>query len=123
MYVIVPVLLLALTVFALVDIITRDEGRVKHLPKVAWVLLVVFIPLVGIILWFTIGREYDSARRETISFGDPRRWSRSESAEQRPALDTRSTEQQLADLESEIEFYNQNGAGRSDRPGRPDVRP
>jgi len=121
MYVIVSVLFLALTVFALVDIITRHDGQVKHLPKVVWVLLVVFIPLIGIVLWFTIGREYDGSRREAISFGDPRRWSREQPVQQRPVFDTRSTEQQLADLQSEIDYYSQHGVERPERPKGPET--
>jgi len=117
MYVIVSFVLIALTVFALVDIITRDESRVKHLPKIVWVLLVVFLPLLGIILWFAIGRDYDSGHREAISFGDPRRWARPDSQPRRPPVDSRSTEQQLADLESEIDYYSEHGV---EKPKRPD---
>ncbi|MFJ6653499.1 PLD nuclease N-terminal domain-containing protein [Microbacterium sp. NPDC091313] len=100
-------LTLALMVTALIDAITRREDQVKHLPKFAWILLIIVIPLVGSVLWFTIGREW-SAPRETMSFGDPRRWSKDEPAPSpapapRPN-ETRSTAQQLADLEREIEI-------------------
>ncbi|MEL4319949.1 PLD nuclease N-terminal domain-containing protein [Leifsonia sp. YIM 134122] len=86
-------------VFALVDIITRDTWLVKHLPKFAWVLLVIFIPFVGTILWFAIGREYPaSVSRPRMSWG-------ADAAPARPVpSDTRSTEQQLADLEREVEY-------------------
>lgn len=101
----VPVLALlvfALMVFALIDAITRRDDQVKHLPKFAWVIFIILLPLIGSILWFTIGREY-SAPREPMSFGDPRRWS-SERAAPAPARDTRSTEEQLAALEREMEI-------------------
>jgi len=99
--------------FALVDIITRDEAQVKHLPKVAWVLLVVFIPLIGTVLWFALGRVYEQRHRENVSFGDPRRWDRGE-PRQDPLphyRDTRSTEEQLADLEREIEADRRRNRG------------
>ncbi|POX66054.1 hypothetical protein C3481_13830 [Microbacterium sp. Ru50] len=96
-------------VAALVDAITRRDDQVKHLPKFAWVLFIVFLPLLGSVLWFTLGREWDTAPRESMSFGDPRRWSRDEPAPAAPASrpqprDYRSTAQQLADLEREIEI-------------------
>jgi hypothetical protein len=88
----------ALFVVALLDVIMRREDQIKHLPKIAWVFIVILLPLVGAILWFAIGREYPSSPR-------PRRSTR-------PAADTAarhtpyvsSTEAQLAALEHEIEL-------------------
>ena len=109
MYVVFSFVLVAVMIAALVDIITRDEGQIKHLPKIVWVLLVVFLPLVGTVLWFLIGRDYDRRPAESVSFGDPRRWNRETPTPPAagPARDTRSTEEQLAELEREIEHYNQ----------------
>ncbi|MDR6167495.1 hypothetical protein QE367_001699 [Microbacterium paludicola] len=108
-YLLLPLLVLVLMVAALVDAITRRDDQVKHLPKFAWVLFIVFLPLLGSVLWFALGREWDTAPRESMSFGDPRRWSRDEPAPAAPASrpqprDYRSTAQQLADLEREIEI-------------------
>lgn len=105
----VPVLaflVFALMVFAIIDAIIRPQDQVKHLPKFAWILIVIALPLVGSVLWFTLGREWQTAPRETMSFGDPRRWSREQPATPPPSpgRDTRSTAQQLADLEREIEI-------------------
>ena len=99
MSMILPVLLLALVVGALVDIITRPETHVKHLPKVGWILLVVFLPLIGSLVWFMAGHDY-GPRREYVSFGDPRR--REPASAERGF---RTTEQELADLEAEIAFH------------------
>lgn len=102
---VLPLLVLVVMIVALVDTITRREDQVKHLPKFAWVLFIVLLPLIGSILWFTIGREWDHSPREAMSFGDPRRWSSPETAPAPVARhDARSTEQQLADLEREIEI-------------------
>ena len=92
-------IVLVAMVFALVDIITRDNWQVKHLPKFAWVMLVIFLPFVGTILWFAIGREYPaSGSGRTISWG-------ADAVPVRPVpSDSRSTEQQLADLEREVEY-------------------
>lgn len=102
-----PILVLAIMVAALIDAITRRDDQVKHLPKFAWVLFIVFLPLIGSVLWFTLGREWDTSPRESMSFGDPRRWSKDAAATATPApqpRDHRTTAQQLADLEREIEI-------------------
>lgn len=93
---------------ALIDIITRPEDQVRYLPKLVWVFLVILLPLVGSIIWFTVGREWGAAT-ENVSFGDRRRWDRSTPAPEptAPARPQRplSTEEQLAALEREAEFY------------------
>ena len=107
MSVVFSALILALVVCALVDIILRQDGQVKHLPKIVWILLVVFLPLVGSILWFALGREY-SQPVDLGSFGDPRR--RQKLAQQHSGAATarrKTTEEELADLDREIEFYKQ----------------
>ncbi|RYF52638.1 MAG: hypothetical protein EOO27_28100, partial [Comamonadaceae bacterium] len=81
----------------------RDNSQVKHMPKMVWLLLVILIPLLGSILWFAIGREYPerSAAPRPPQFAP---WA-TEPPAPAPAAprDHRSTEQQLADLEREIE--------------------
>lgn len=49
-------LVLALDIFCLIDVITSDETRVRNLPKIAWFLLILFVPLVGSIVWLVAGR-------------------------------------------------------------------
>jgi hypothetical protein len=106
LYFLLSVVMLILVVGALVDIISRDQSRIKHLDKVFWVFIVILAPLIGAIAWFAVGREYSHpiGRSESVrlggrtdrgSFGDPRR---------REALPSRQsdTERQLADLEREI---------------------
>ncbi len=46
----------ALTIYAVVDCIQTDDEQVQHLPKLAWVVLVVLIPWVGPIAWLLAGR-------------------------------------------------------------------
>lgn len=95
MALILSALLLLLMIGALADIITRDQARVRHLPKFAWIILVILLPLVGSILWFLIGHEY-TAPADKGSFGDPRRWEKPEPVE-------RDTAAELAALDREIE--------------------
>lgn len=119
------ILVLALMIGALIDIIMRDESQVKHLPKMVWVILVVLLPLIGSILWFALGREYGGGgisiprmpQRATRPTAPPaaQTWS--------PPSDTRTTEQQIADLEREIEEWElrQQIEARKRERGEPDT--
>ena len=98
-----PALVLLIMVGALVDIILRSEFQVKHLPKFGWILLVVFLPLIGSVLWFTLGREYPAAAPRTHTGGGRYHAQAHAPSFERP----KSTEEQLAELEREIEFYRQ----------------
>ncbi len=95
---------IALMVFALVDIIRRDDSQVRFLPKLVWLLLVVLLPLLGSALWFAIGREYAEGG---IRLGRPARHRTAPASPvvSAPPVDTRSTEQQIADLDREIEEW------------------
>jgi hypothetical protein len=46
----------ALWVYCLVSVISTTEDRVRHLPKIAWILIVLFFPFVGSVAWLVAGR-------------------------------------------------------------------
>ena len=48
--------ILVLWIFCLVDVITSREDGVRNLGKTWWLLIVLFFPLVGSILWLVAGR-------------------------------------------------------------------
>ncbi|MDQ4213870.1 PLD nuclease N-terminal domain-containing protein [Microbacterium capsulatum] len=104
MAVLFSILLLALVIGALIDIITRRDDQVKHLPKIVWIILVILVPLAGSLIWFLVGREYSG---EGVRLPRPARERRARpTAPSRSApADTRSTEQQIADLDREIEEW------------------
>ncbi|KQU29507.1 MULTISPECIES: PLDc N-terminal domain-containing protein [unclassified Rhodococcus (in: high G+C Gram-positive bacteria)] len=68
-------LVMVLWVFCLIDVITADESGVRHVPKMVWLLVVLFLPLLGSLLWLGVGRPIggviwggsDQARRESAS--------------------------------------------------------
>lgn len=52
-----PILLiLVLEIFCLIDVITAEDGKVRHLPKIAWFLFILLFPLVGSVVWLLAGR-------------------------------------------------------------------
>lgn len=55
----------ALWVFCLVDVIGSQDSKVRNLPKIAWLLLVLFFPLVGSIAWLVAGRPDATAGRRS----------------------------------------------------------
>ncbi|MFK4788921.1 PLDc N-terminal domain-containing protein [Microbacterium sp. ZW T5_56] len=95
-------LTVALFVTSLVDIILRDSSKVKHLPKVFWILIVILLPLIGSLLWWILGREYDGTR---LPAARTRRPAAGPGYLPPRTADTRTTEQQMADLDREIEEW------------------
>ena len=104
MAIIFSILTFALMVGALIDIIRRDDSQIKHLPKLFWVILVILLPLVGAVLWFLLGRDYAS---EGVVIPRMRRERPAppQSTSPLPPADSRTTEQQIADLDREIEEW------------------
>ncbi|WP_144873847.1 PLDc N-terminal domain-containing protein [Microbacterium sp. 1.5R] len=99
-------LIIALMVGALVDIIRREDSQVRFLPKMAWIIIVILLPLIGSLLWFAIGREYSEAglRIPRMRAATPPAPTRADPVPLRP-VDSRSTEEQIADLDREIEEW------------------
>jgi hypothetical protein len=54
---------LALLVYCLIDCIQSDEGSVRNLPKTMWVLLIIFLPIVGSVAWLAVGRPQGAPTR------------------------------------------------------------
>jgi len=53
----VPILILVLLwLYCLFDAISADAGRVRNLPKAAWVVIVLLLPDIGSVLWLVAGR-------------------------------------------------------------------
>jgi hypothetical protein len=78
LFLILVAITVVLTIFAVVDAAVADRTRVRGLPRPAWFIVIVFIPLVGALLWFFVGRprradggRADKPRRQ--AGGNPRR--------------------------------------------------
>lgn len=55
-----------LWVACLFDVITTDEARMRHLPKLVWLLLVLLLPFVGSVLWLALGRPESWPRSTAV---------------------------------------------------------
>ena len=68
----VPALLsFALTVYCVIDAFQTDEADMRNLPKVAWILLVVLLPVLGPVSWLLFGRP---TRQSVPSRGQEQTW-------------------------------------------------
>jgi hypothetical protein len=54
--VVVGLAVLALWLYCLFDVITMPDGETRNLPKVLWVLIVVFLGPIGGTFWLLLGR-------------------------------------------------------------------
>ena len=85
-----------LMIIALVDVITSDSWKFRYLDKVAWVFIVILLPLIGSILWLIVGKQpVESTERDT--FGDARRYE--------TLVSQQSPQDDAAAVEREIEFH------------------
>ena len=53
---------LVLSIYCLVEAITSKDDEVRHLPKIGWMLLILFFPVVGSVAWLAAGRPVTPRR-------------------------------------------------------------
>lgn len=106
-------LVVALTVYSLVDAIITDNRRIRVLPKAVWVIIIVLLPVVGPLLWLTVGKIKQqpglSRRGGPIAPDDD------------PAFLNRlakemNDEERLRKLEEELKKLDEEGDGDFDKP-------
>ncbi|MFE9653415.1 PLD nuclease N-terminal domain-containing protein [Micromonospora sp. NPDC006431] len=56
---------IVLAVCALISCLSAEEGEIRALPRIAWVLIILFFPLIGSVAWFAAGREPTGRRPRT----------------------------------------------------------
>ncbi len=66
------ILPLALTIYAFIDCLNTPEDEAKHLPKVAWVFIILLFWIVGPIVWLAAGKD----RRPPRGGRTPSEWHR-----------------------------------------------
>jgi len=88
------VISVSLMVWCLVEAISADGHRIRNLPKVAWIILILFLPLAGSIAWLLGGRPSAAAAAAGATPGLDRttRADRSNPAEEAADFSTRIRE-------------------------------
>ncbi len=72
--------------FAVFDVIATDEMLIRNLPsKLAWLFVVIFIPLVGPLAWFALGRPVGAGLTPGATRTNPNRSWQQERGYDRPA--------------------------------------
>lgn len=59
--------LMVLWAYCVFDVIRSPDGLIRELPKMIWLVIVFFFPLIGSVAWLLLGRP------EGASFADPTR--------------------------------------------------
>ena len=74
-------IMLGLWIFCFIDAVMTPPERCRNLPKLAWVFIVLILPLVGSIGWLVAGRPWDRTAAP-VTRRDERAWQRSTRAPQ-----------------------------------------
>jgi len=61
LYMLVFALEVLLIVLALISCLSAEEGELRALPKIVWVIIILLFPLVGAIVYFVAGRPVQAA--------------------------------------------------------------
>ena len=101
-----------LWVFCLIDVITADDGGVRYLPKMVWLLFVVFVPLAGSVVWLVAGRPIGGGIWGGAGGGST---GRRQSSSAFPEYETRPGRQLAQDPEADEEFLRQCRARAEDQ--------
>lgn len=60
---VLPVIIaIALMVYALIDCLQTENFRIRALNKLAWVAIIIVLPIIGPALWLTLGKLSDEPR-------------------------------------------------------------
>jgi hypothetical protein len=60
--VIAAIIVTALMIFSIIDCSRTEEGRIRSLPKWAWLVIIIFVPGIGSIAWLIAGRPRGPGR-------------------------------------------------------------
>ena len=117
--IVLGILAVAFSVYALVDCLLSDRRRVRGLPKALWAVVIIVVMPIGGLLWFFVGR----GRRGTAAKGPARRVAPDDDPTFLKGLGSqadqderiRRLERELADLDSDSDSDSDNGSDTPDR--------
>jgi hypothetical protein len=98
--VVLAVVAVALTIFTIVDVGLTDARRARGVPKGVW-FLIALLPVVGLILWFAVGKAPASWVPKTIAPDDDPSFLRNLRRDEEQDERIRRLEQELAELDDD----------------------
>jgi hypothetical protein len=114
-------------VWAMIDIIVSDSTRVRNLPKIVWLILVLFTAEIGVLAWVFLGRPAPdrSETGATPSRERPPRLRRHPAADPAPAAGTTSivTDRRSAELDRQLDEWLAHRDESPADPQTPDAPP
>jgi hypothetical protein len=66
--------MLALWIWAVLDVIATNRALIRNLDKVVWLVLVVFVPTIGAIAWLALGRPVNAGFTPGATYSRPTRF-------------------------------------------------
>lgn len=118
LWVILVAVLAIVVLFALVDAVLSDARRVRGVPKVAWIVIILILPLVGALLWFAIGKPRKQATRNLAPDDDPR-FTGAQTGQS--SAERAETDRRIKDLEEQLKKLDEETypgePGHRDEPG------
>jgi hypothetical protein len=69
--VVVPIVVLVVFVYGLIDLIRTDGRLTKGISKPAWIVVQIVLPVIGAVLWFLIGRPRGGAAPAPATYRHP----------------------------------------------------
>lgn len=107
--VLVGIAVTVLWVYSIVNCVLTPDSAVRGIPKAAWLVVIVLLPLLGSVLWLGVGRSAPRPPQPGTAVSSPRGYSAMASDER-----IRRMEEDLARLEQE----DRRNDDQEPRPGR-----
>ncbi|WP_157002806.1 PLDc N-terminal domain-containing protein [Agromyces laixinhei] len=112
LYVVLIVAAVVFSIYAVADCAFFDRSRVRGLSRGWWIVVIIFVPIIGGLLWFIIGRgragRMSGGRTRTLAPDDDTEFLRHLGSEAEQDERIRRLEQELADLDGD------DGGGKPD---------
>lgn len=117
------VIAVAFTLYGLIDAAMSDPARARGVSKPVWVVLIVVLPVIGAILWFTIGKGRGPAPAPRRAPDDDPRFTGTRLSDAELDAHMRELEERLRELDQETfpGEDQQGGAPEAPGPEAPDV--
>lgn len=111
-YALFGLITMVLWILCIVDAITRDDAYIQYLPKVVWILIIIFILTLGSVLWLIVGRGQNAPR----AFSGPTGYGEYERPARATAQDPAADEAFLRQCRERAEEHRR--IGKQQRVGR-----